>query len=120
MDLSIDDAVALELAELLDQHLLADPVELALYDKPIWKSAPTEGPKATVATPKLRVQLLAIVVQNGARCAALYETESESLHILPEGHSIAGATVESITSDSVLMAHNGVRTRLALAPEAEP
>lgn len=96
------------------------PLTLALYTKPLWRPGPTDRPELTVAVPKLPVQLLAIVLQDGARCAALYESDSGSLHILAEGRSIAGATVETITNDSVLLAHNGLRTRLALTAEESP
>ncbi len=117
---------------LLDTGLAADteaaPIDLAVFDAPLWRiveAPPPPAPKPVVQAPPpppppLKLQLLGIRSDGDQRRAVLYDPDQDRVFIVASGESIAGREVDSITEASVLLRdRSGVRT-LALTTGRAP
>jgi hypothetical protein len=105
----------------------AEPIALVSLDSeafraPLWVAPPPLPPPAPPAPPPppLRLQLLAVVHEDGVYKAMLYDPDADKILVAAAGDSPAGKKVEQVTANSVKIRDaTGVRT-LALKEGATP
>jgi len=91
-----------------------------IWHTPPKPEAPTEPePAQTIARREpLKLQLIAIVTSDdGTRLAALYDPDSDALHLVAGGEPIGGFTVEEIEPPRVVLARGRDRHTMTLERE---
>jgi hypothetical protein len=98
-------------------------LNLDAFRTPIWVSPPPppEPEKPAAPPPPLKLQLLAILSENGVYKAALYDPDTDTVLVVAAGETLGSArTVESVLADRVAVRDaRGLRT-LALREEQRP
>lgn len=107
----------------------AEPLDRTAFAAAIWNPPATpERPAATAEkatpVPPPRLQLIGIVHdtdENGAVLlrAALYDPDTDKLHLVASGERVGAVTVASIESGVVSLESAGRTTRLALREEGD-
>lgn len=111
--------------EIEEPTIAASPVEApartvasldtAAFRAPLWVAppAPPAPPVAAAPPPPLRVQLLAVVHEEGVYKAVLYDPDSDRLLVLREGETLGagGRSIQSVTVSAVqIRDQSGIRT----------
>jgi hypothetical protein len=95
--------------------LVVAALDTAAFRTPLWVAppAPPAPPPPAAPPPPLKVQLLAVVHEDGVYKAVLYDPDSDKLLVLKEGESLgaAGRAVEKVTASAVQIRDGaGLRT----------
>jgi hypothetical protein len=90
-------------------------LDTAAFRAPLWVAppAPPAPPVAAAPPPPLKVQLLAVVHEDGVYKAVLYDPDSDKLLVLKEGETLGsvGRSVQSVSATAVqIRDQSGVRT----------
>lgn len=89
----------------------------------LWKAPPTSTPEHEQADrsappPKLDLDLLAIISENGAQRAAVYDKASERVRIVGAGDVITGFKVVEVTRSEVTLSNGRREATLSLSVSA--
>lgn len=102
-------------------HLALD---LDAFRAPIWvaEAPPPPPPAAPAPPPPLKLQLLAITREGDALRAVLYDPDTDRLHVVGDGETVTGGTVDRVLADSVSFrgAGGGGFQTLSLNPGGGP
>ena len=100
---------------------LAPPTELPVleasaFHAPLWvaQAPPPLPPAAAPPPPPLRLQLIAIVHENGQYRAALYDPDSDELKVVSSGDKLGTRIVAGVAKDSVTISEGKLIRTLAL------
>jgi hypothetical protein len=95
------------------------PLDLAAFRAPLWVAPP--APPAPVAAapppPPLKLQLIAILSENGQYKAALYDPDSDRLTVVGAGNTIGGRRIERVGKSDVVVMDGALARTLALRTE---
>src|SRR5262245_2915336 len=104
----------------------AGPLDLSVFDAPVWIVAaapppPAPLPPEALPPPPLRLQLLGIIrnQSDGAYRAALYDPDADKVFVVASGDPVAGRLVKSIEPRAVLLAQGTSVQALNLRPDQQ-
>ncbi len=100
----------------------SDTFDPSVFGITLWYEPPTPEPIAPLRPtppPRFTLELMAISVEAGrdaqpARVAVVYDTQDDTVHTLHVGDRCGGATIESISEESVEVRVGTQTVRLAL------
>lgn len=104
----------------------AEPLDIDAFRAPLWVAPPAppepapepEPERPPPPPPPLRVELIAIVAENGVFSAILYDPAADSVLVVKAGHELSGGrVVEAIDATGLSVAGPRGVQRLALAGE---
>ena len=86
------------------------------FRAPLWVAppAPPAAPAQAAAAPPLKLQLLAVVQEEGVYKAMLYDPDTDKLLVVGEGEQVGGRRVEKVTAAGVQIRDGGALRTLAL------
>lgn len=100
-------------------ELAAIPLDLDAFRAPLWVAPPAPPPPvaAVPPPPPLKLQLVAILSENGEYRAALYDPDADLLKVVGRGDSVAGRRIERVGQSDVVVLDGSLERTLALRIE---
>ncbi|GMV25105.1 MAG: hypothetical protein AMXMBFR58_11360 [Phycisphaerae bacterium] len=101
----------------------APPLDLAVFDGPIWLAPPPPTTPAEVAAkpapppPPLKLELLGILREGDSFKAVVYDPDTDKVAVLSAGDTLAGRTINAVTADTVAI-KDGAGTRTLTLKQA--
>lgn len=102
----------------------APPLDLAVFDGPIWLAPPpaTPAPSGVAAKPSpppppLKLELLGILREGDSFKAVVYDPDTDKVAVLSAGDTLAGRTINAVTADTVAI-KDGAGTRTLTLKQA--